>query len=213
MPIEVLPALTALADATRLEILINIGAAVETRTRDLQDALDLSQPNLSRHLKQLVAAKLVSERRAGDTNKIYALDNAGIASCLEKVAGLLAPANARASLSLASVHRQRQQALAAVPAALHPFLDAGGRVAHFSTKRAEQMLVLDYLISKVAPGRNYSERELTALIGEWLSPNVRQGAAAATFAIDAVTLRRALVEESQLQRTRDGRSYWRDQEK
>ena len=84
---------------------------------------------------------------------------------------------------------------------------------NFSTKRAEQMLVLDYLISKVAPGRNYSERELTALIGEWLSPNVRQGAAAATFAIDAVTLRRALVEESQLQRTRDGRSYWRDEGK
>ena len=94
--------------------------------------------------------------------------------------------------------------MAAHPLEARAFLDEAGRVVHFSTKRAEQKRVLDYLIGKIAPGREYTEREITALIAGWIAPN--QG----RFGIDAVTLRRALIEESSLRRTSNGSKYWRE---
>jgi ArsR family transcriptional regulator len=61
----------ALADESRLRILELLAAEGEVRGQDLINKLELSQPNLSRHLKTLVAARLMQERRAGDTNKLY----------------------------------------------------------------------------------------------------------------------------------------------
>ena len=78
-------------------------------------------------------------------------------------------------------------------------------MAHFSTKLAEQKRVLDYLIGKIAPGREYTEREITTLIAGWIAPD--QG----RFGIDAVTLRRALIEENALRRTPNGSKYWREE--
>ena len=198
---EVLGPLSALADDTRLRLLEALVASGEARGQDLIAGLGVSQPNVSRHLKQLVGAGLVEERRAGDANKLYRLHPAGLRTALYKLAALLEPANARASLAEAN----RAAAMAAHPPEARAFLDEAGRVAHFSTKRAEQKRVLDYLIGKIASGREYTEREITALIAGWIAPE--QG----RFGIAAVTQRRALIEENALRRTPNGSKYWREE--
>ncbi|MEO6063540.1 MAG: metalloregulator ArsR/SmtB family transcription factor [Thermoflexales bacterium] len=197
---EVLGPLSALADDTRLRLLEALVMRGEARGQDLIAGLGVSQPNVSRHLKQLVGAGLVEERRAGDANKLYRLDYVGLRTALYRLHALLEPANARASLDEAT----RAAAMAAHPPEARAFLDEAGRVTHFSTKLAEQKRVLDYLIGKIAPGREYTEREITALIAGWIRPN--QG----RFGIDAVTLRRALIEENALRRTSNGSKYWRE---
>lgn len=199
--VEVVGPLSALADDTRLRLLEALAASGEARGQDLIAGLGVSQPNVSRHLKQLVGAGLVEERRAGDANKLYRLNPRGLRTALYKLNALLEPANAQASLA----ETTRAAAMAAHPPEVRAFLDEAGRVAHFSTKRAEQKRVLDYLIGKIAPGREYTEREITTLIAGWIAPD--QG----RFGIDAVTLRRALIEENALRRTPNGSKYWREE--
>lgn len=55
----------ALSDPTRLRVLMLLTNEKELCVCELTDALDLSQPMISRHLAQLRASELVSDRRAG----------------------------------------------------------------------------------------------------------------------------------------------------
>ncbi|MCW1967554.1 MAG: metalloregulator ArsR/SmtB family transcription factor [Anaerolineae bacterium] len=204
---EVLHPLTALADDGRLRILELLAAEGELRGQDLMLKLDLSQPNLSRQIKPLVAARLVQERRAGDTNKLYKLNLAAIEDLCAKLPQLLSPDNAQANVMVAQTQALRQAALQGVAPEVQPFLDDHGRVLHFSTKLKEQQWVLAYLINKIAIDRTYNEREMTQLLDDWVSPEARSRR---LYGVDAVTLRRALVEESSLRRTSDGAKYWRE---
>ncbi len=208
---EVLNPLAALADESRLRILELLAAEGEVRGQDLINKLELSQPNLSRHLKTLVAARLVQERRAGDTNKLYQLNGAAIEDLCAKLTQLFSPDNAQANVMVAQAQALRNAALRGVALEVQPFLDDQGRVAHFSTKLKEQQMVLAYLINKIALDRSYTEREITQLIDDWVNPDARKRR---LYGVDAVTLRRALIEEitlpSRLRRTSDGAKYWRE---
>ena len=200
-----------MADESRLRILELLAAEGEVRGQDLINKLELSQPNLSRHLKTLVAARLVQERRAGDTNKLYQLNGAAIEDLCAKLTQLFSPDNAQANVMAAQAKALRNAALRGVALEVQPFLDDQGRVAHFSTKLKEQQMVLAYLINKIAMDRSYTEREITQLIDDWVNPDARKRR---LYGIDAVTLRRALIEEitlpSRLRRTSDGARYWRE---
>jgi ArsR family transcriptional regulator len=209
---EVLTALSALADNARLQLIELLAANGEMRAQDLIAEMGTSQPNVSRHLKQLTAAGLIEERRAGDANKLYRLRPEATRVMFFKLSQLLSENNARANVSQHRANAARQSALAPYPPNVRPFLDEQGRIAHFSTKRAEQKLVLDYLITKFAPEKTYTEREATDLIAQWVKQQSRfdNKSKPARYGIDAVTLRRALIEENNLRRTKDGSKYWRE---
>lgn len=66
----------ALADPYRREILTLLGSA-EHSVRELADALPISRPAVSRHLRVLKGAGLVTERPSG-TRRIYRLQAEGI---------------------------------------------------------------------------------------------------------------------------------------
>ena len=104
---------------TRLRLLEALAASGEARGQDLIAGLGVSQPNVSRHLKQLVGAGLVEERRAGDANKLYRLNPRGLRTALYKLNALLEPANAQASLA----ETTRAAAMAAHPPEVRAFLD------------------------------------------------------------------------------------------
>jgi DNA-binding transcriptional ArsR family regulator len=201
-PAEVLGPLGALADETRLRLLELLAAHGELRGQEIIAQLGVSQPVVSRNLKQLVGAGLVEERRAGDTNKLYRLKSEGARAIFGLLLQLLSPDNARADLDQHRAVTQRNAALAAYPADLQPFIDQHGRVHRFSAKRTEQQPVLDYLFSRIAAGCDYTERQINELIGSWL--------VASRHGPDPVTIRRALVEERGLRRTSDGARYWRE---
>lgn len=57
--------------------------------------------------------------------------------------------------------------------------------------------MLAFLAARFAPGRQYAEREINALLLQWHTYN------------DPATLRRALYDERLLDRTSDGGRYWR----
>jgi DNA-binding transcriptional ArsR family regulator len=197
---EVLRPLQALADDTRLRILEMLaegGEGSELRAQDLISQLGSSQPNVSRHLKQLVAAGLVDERRAGDANKWYRLNLDVLARMHQQLAQLLTPENARAIREMEHTRAQMAAAQQTQPPELRGLLDAQGRVPRWPNKRKDQEKVLSYLVTRLAPGYEYTEKALGETLKQWfLDP-------------DVASLRRDMFELGLINRTSNGSKYWR----
>ena len=74
---------TTLADPNRRSILMEL-AEGERTVSELTEALPVSQPAVSQHLKVLKNVGLVSDRAEG-TKRIYRLDEAGVVAWREQV--------------------------------------------------------------------------------------------------------------------------------
>jgi hypothetical protein len=184
---ELVRPFAALADESRLHILELLAQHGALPTQEIIARLDQSQPNVSRHVKQLVSAGFVDELRGEGANKRYRINTWQIDRLFWLLRQLLTPANAQ---KLADATRASQ------PAALRRFLDPQGRVMQFPAKREDRMLVLRYLASKFEAGREYTEPEVNAIINQWHSYQ------------DHASLRRELFDSRLLDRTIDGARYW-----
>ncbi len=193
---EVLGPLTALTDDTRLRILELLIEDGELRAQEIIGSLESSQGNVSRHLKQLVGASLARERRAGDANKLYEFNEAGLQRLLYLVRQLLSARNAQSIGEQQQLEQRLKQVHATTSPLLHGLLDEQGRITRWSSKLKDQQAMLEYLITKFEPERGYSEKEVNALLQQWY------------LDADWVLLRRSLVDAGLLKRTRDGARYW-----
>ena len=194
---EVLGPLSALADDTRLRILEFLAEQGEQRGQEIIAQLDGSQGNVSRHLKQLVGAGFVRERRAGDANKHYQFDAAGLQRILFLLRQMLSSHNVQSVGKQRQSESQLKQVRANAPATLHEFLDGQARITRWSSKLRDQAAMIEYLAEKFEVERSYSEKEVNELLQQWY------------LDADFVLIRRSMVDAGVLQRTKDGARYWR----
>ena len=185
---EVLGPLQALADDTRLRLLELLAANESMRGQDIVAQLDVSQPTVSRHLKQLRRADIVEEERGTDANKVYSLNRDTFTRLFSRLEQLLTTDNAQEVLSDQRLDQ---------PQALRRFLDRKGQVTVFPRKFKDKQIVLEFLIEKFRSGKNYTEPQVNEVLNQWH-----------TFG-DPATLRRALVEGGLINRTDNGDQYWR----
>ena len=73
----------ALADETRLAILLAIREAEELSTQAVIDQFALDKSAASRHLRQLVATSLIEEARAEGAKKVYRMNDKAIAELIQ----------------------------------------------------------------------------------------------------------------------------------
>jgi biotin operon repressor len=178
--------LAALADENRLHILELLLQQDEIHAQDIIAALDLSQSNVSRHLKQLVSLGYLYERRGEGANKTYRLSSFYIERTARALEQLLS-----GTQPTTEMHDETQ------PQELRRFLDRSGKLTLWPpAKQRDKLLVLEYLANFFEQGRLYSEKEVNELLQ--LHSTFR----------DAAALRRALYEYRFLSRTRDGSQYW-----
>jgi DNA-binding transcriptional ArsR family regulator len=85
---EIVSRISALADDTRLQILQMIAEQGEMRSQEIMEAINLSQPSVSRYLSQLTAAGYLQERRANGA-KAYLLNRDRIEKTLKAVHAFL----------------------------------------------------------------------------------------------------------------------------
>lgn len=85
---EIVSRISALADDTRLRILRMIAENGEMRSQEIMEAINLSQPSISRYLSQLTAAGYLQERRANGA-KAYILNKDRIEKTLKAVSAFL----------------------------------------------------------------------------------------------------------------------------
>ena len=78
------------------------------------------------------------------------------------------------------------------------YLDAQGRLTLFPAKKKNQKIALFYLASKINPGQTYTEKELNSLLADWHTYN------------DNCTLRRELYNNRFINRTIDGKTYYKE---
>jgi DNA-binding transcriptional ArsR family regulator len=76
----------ALSDPTRLRIVDLLRTREEASVRELTEALDTSQQNVSKHLATLHAEGFVSRRKQG-TSVIYAIADPAVFDLCEQVCG------------------------------------------------------------------------------------------------------------------------------
>jgi hypothetical protein len=186
---ELLARLTALADDTRLRILELFAQQHELSAQDIMGRLDLSQPTVSRHLKQL--SPFLFERRGEGASKIYSLGLARLDQTFQALDRALSGAEA--------AQEEVYDSRAGHPRELQRFLDKQGRLADWPAKRRDQLPVLEYLAAQFEPGRNYTEKEVNAILIAQMSPTFK----------DYAIIRRALYDYRYLDRERDGSRYWR----
>ncbi len=85
---EIVSRISALADDTRLQILRMIAEKGEMRSQEIMEAINLSQPSVSRYLSQLTAAGFLQERRV-DGAKAYILNRDRIEKTMKAVNAFL----------------------------------------------------------------------------------------------------------------------------
>ena len=85
---EMVSRLSALADDTRLHILQMIVENGEMRSQEIMEAINLSQPSVSRYLSQLTAAGYLQERRENGA-KVYILNRDRVEKTLKAVHAFL----------------------------------------------------------------------------------------------------------------------------
>jgi DNA-binding transcriptional ArsR family regulator len=85
---ELVSRLSALADDTRLHILQMIAENGEMRSQEIMEAINLSQPSVSRYLSQLTATGYLQERRESGA-KVYILNRDRIEKTLKAISAFL----------------------------------------------------------------------------------------------------------------------------
>ncbi len=78
------------------------------------------------------------------------------------------------------------------------FLDDGGRITQLPARGEAKRAVLAYLATKFSCDRDYTQKEVNAIIDNWH-----------TFG-DYFLLRRELIDYQFLYRERDGSRYWKE---
>ncbi len=81
------------------------------------------------------------------------------------------------------------------------FLDEEGKLKQLPSKKTVRDIAYAYLAEKFEFDRDYTEHEVNAILASWH-----------TFG-DHARLRRDLIDEGWLLRTRDGSRYWKNPEK
>jgi DNA-binding transcriptional ArsR family regulator len=206
-PKEALARIEPLNDETRLRILELLARRGELGSQELMAALEISQPSLSRHLKAL--GGYITERRGEGAGKFYRLNPGQLEWSFTILRRFLAaedeldpqataggPPLAPIPASDTPLKHIRSAEAGPEAQTLRSFVNAQGRITRFPAREKEKLIILEYLIGKFEARRSYTEKEVNALILEWI-----------TFS-DFVTIRRALYDYMFLNRERDGSRYW-----
>lgn len=137
--------LKVIADETRLRVLGLISTEPQTG-KQLAEALGLSAPTISHHMRRLVAAGIVIEERDAQRHR-YSLNKQLLGSIRTRVDTAVSP-NGGDDRSRVLRNFVRDGKLTTIPAA-----------------RKQRVIVLQYLLEQFDPGRTYPEREVNDLLG------------------------------------------------
>jgi len=190
---ELIGRLSALTEPVRIRILALLAQHHELTPQEIMEQLGRSQPNVSRYLKSL--SMYLHERRGKDGKKHYRLAPMQLDLTFHALKRTVLDAG------LSAAEPQLQQQVDHEGAGR--WLNEQGLVNAWPGRERDRLAVLEYVAEHFAPGQEYTEKEVNALITQWVRPHVR----------DHVTIRRDLVDYQFLRRASDGSRYWRNTER
>jgi predicted transcriptional regulator len=187
LPEEYLKFFKAMADANRLRIL-GLLAMEPLSVEQLAAMLKLKPSTVSHHLAKLADVNLVSAKAYSYYN-IYQLENSTLESMASQLLSREALPTMAEDIDLDAYDRK----------VLADYSTPDGKLKNIPAQRKKLDAVLNYIIQSFEIGKIYSEPEVNAVL--------------ANYHDDTATLRRELVGARLLARSKDGREYWRVEEK
>lgn len=173
----------ALADATRLKI-VGLLAQKESSVEELAATLEVSPSTVSHHLSKLAEIGLVTARADGYYS-VYSLQTAVLEEMAQRLLSAQTLPAVTQDLDRKAYDRQVLQA----------YLAEDGTLTKVPSQRRKLEVVLNFIAEKFEFDRQYSEKEVNAVIGA-LNPDISG-------------LRRDLISSKYLAREKDGSAYWR----
>jgi hypothetical protein len=149
---EIVGIFKALADTTRLRLLAML--AERSRTgKELAELLDVGPPTISHHVAKLERAGLVRSRREGQSH-IYTFDPAA----MRRLAG--SPSSPETALEPgAAVDKEEAERQKVIRGFF-----AGDRLKQIPAQRKKRVVVLQHLVQRFDPNRDYPEREVNDIL-------------------------------------------------
>lgn len=145
----------ALGDPTRLRLL-GLIAERERSGTELAAAVSVGAPTVSHHMDKLVRAGLVNVTRHGQ-RRLYALDSRMLQSFARLAqtgtAERPVPASTDSDPGADAEQREREKVL-------RDFFD-GDRLRQIPAQRKKRVIVLQHLVERFDPNREYTEREVS----------------------------------------------------
>ena len=142
----------ALGDPTRLRLL-GLIAAQQRTGRELAEAVSLGAPTVSHHMVKLVRAGLVNVERSGQS-RIYSLNTELLIAFSRLAKGEHAGA-IESGESMQSNDEERERART-----IRAFF-VGDRLKQIPAQRRKRVIILQHLVERFAPDRDYTEREVS----------------------------------------------------
>jgi predicted transcriptional regulator len=176
----------AMADANRLKIL-GLLAQEKLTVEQISEMLDLRPSTVSHHLSKLSEVGLVSAQASSYYN-IYQLEN----KKLEKMAKqLLSEDTLPAMAADVDLDAYDQKVVS-------DYSQPDGRLKTLPSQRKKMEAILRYVGRAFQVGERYSEQEVNEILKKYHQ--------------DTASLRRELIGIGILERSKDGREYWRSNE-
>jgi predicted transcriptional regulator len=186
IPTELLEFFKAMADANRLRIL-GLLAQEDLTVEQLSEMLHLRPSTVSHHLSKLAEVGLVSAKASSYYN-IYQLENNELEKMAKRLlSGETLPAMA-ADVDLDAYDQK----------VVSDYSQKDGRLKTIPSQRKKLEAILRYIGQNFKPGEQYSEQEVNQILKGYHQ--------------DTATLRRELIGIGLLERSRDGRQYWRSED-
>jgi len=88
-----------------------------------------------------------------------------------------------------------------IPKELRGFFDKDGKLKQWPSKQKKKLLAIKFLAEKFETSKEYSAEEITKILLDHHTFN------------DVATIRRDMISQKVLDRTSDGRTYWKVEEK
>ncbi|MBG0770386.1 MAG: metalloregulator ArsR/SmtB family transcription factor [Anaerolineaceae bacterium] len=173
----------ALADATRLKI-VGLLAQKESSVEELAATLEVSPSTVSHHLSKLAEIGLVTARADGYYS-VYSLQTEVLEEMAQRLLSAQTLPAVAQDLDRGAYDRQ----------VLNTYLAEDGTLTKVPSNRRKLEVVLNFIAEKFEFDRQYSEKEVNAVIGA-LNPDISG-------------LRRDLISSKYLGREKDGSAYWR----
>lgn len=82
---------------------------------------------------------------------------------------------------------------------LKPFMNESSQLVVLPAKYKKKLIAYYYLASKIVTGKRYTESDINDILNQW------------TVFHDPATLRRELYNKHLLNRTEDGKYYWKEE--
>lgn len=147
-----------LGDPNRMRILMLLGRG-ELHGQALAEKLSLSQPTVTHHISKLRNASLICERR--DKNTIYFTLNTEFIQQVHE-----------ASVTFIFGKEGEEQALETIDTKLktsviNNFFKENGKLNHLPAQYKKKLIVLEHLVQKLQPGKEYQEKEINQFIQQF----------------------------------------------